>query len=248
MIQLRATALLSAALLAAQMGTAHAAPFKVYSPVVESGVSEIEYRGFRDFDRRSEVDRSQTHKLGVGRGYGSWWTEVYGELEKEGGESLKSESLEWENLFQFAPQGRYWADTGVLIEYEHAARGGDPDKLVLAPLIEKEIAQRLIATVNLRFVKEMGNNAATGTGFEYAARLKYNFHPHLEPAIEFYGDPGRINHFPSREEQSHWIGPALYGKAKLGSGQALVYSTALLFGTTREASDRRAVVRLELEF
>ena len=248
MNQLRLTTLLSAALFAAQLSIAHAAPFKVYSPIVENGVSEIEYRGFRDYDHRDEVNRSQTHKLGVGHGFGSWWTEIYGELEKEGGESLKLESVEWENLFQLAPQGKYWADFGVLVEYERAAHGGDPDKLVLAPLIEKELAPRLIATVNLRFVRELGGNSANGTGIEYAARLKYNHHPHLEPAIEFYGDPGRINHFLPHEEQSHWIGPALYGKAKLDHGHALVYSMALLFGTTREASDRRGVVRLEYEF
>lgn len=244
----RAATLVTAALLAAHVGAARAAPFKVYSPIVESGVTEIEYRGFRDFDRREAVDRSQTHKLGVGHGYGIWWTEIYGELEKEGGESLKIESFEWENLFQLAPQGKYWADTGVLVEYERAAHGSDPDKIVVAPLIEKELAPKLLATLNLRFGREIGSNAASGVGFEYAARLKYNYHPHFEPAVEFYGDPGRVNHFAGREEQSHWIGPALYGKAKLNPGHALVYSAALLFGTTREASDRRAVVRLEYEF
>jgi len=248
MTPLRAVTMLCAAVLAAQLSAARAAPFKVYSPVVESGVTEIEYRGFRDYDRRGEVNHSQTHKLGVGHGYGNWWTEIYGELEKEGRESLKLESFEWENLFQLAPQGKYWADPGVLIEYERAARSGDPDKLVLSPLIEKELAPLLIATVNLRFVREIGSNAANGTGFEYAARLKYNYHPHLEPAIELFGDPGRINHFAPHDEQSHWIGPALYGKAKLDHGHALVYSMALLFGTTREASDRRGVVRLEYEF
>lgn len=248
MNQFHAAALLTAALLSAQPNAAHAAPFKVYSPVVESGITEIEYRGFRDFDRRSEVNGSQTHKLGVGHGYGTWWTEIYGEFEKEGGESLKFESFEWENLFQLAPQGRYWADIGVLVEYEHAAHAGDPDKLVLAPIIEKELDPRLIATLNLRFARQIGANDDTGTGFDYAARLKYNYDPHLEPAIEFYGDPGRIGHFPRRAEQSHWIGPALYGKAKLGQGHALVYSMALLFGATQEASDRRAVLRLEYEF
>ena len=49
-------------------------------------------------------------------------------------------------------------------------------------------------------------------------------------------------------EQTHWIGPAFYGKKKLGDGHALVYSGALLFGTTSAASDRRAVLRLEYEF
>jgi hypothetical protein len=247
-MQSRAVTLMSAALFAVHIGASRAAPFKVYSPIVESGVTEIEYRGYRDFDRRSEVDRSQTHKLGVGYGYGTWWTEIYGEMEKEGGGSLKSESIEWENLFQLAPQGKYWADTGVLVEYEHAAHGGDPDKVAVAPLFEKELSPRLIATVNLRFVKEFGNNAVSGANFEYAARLKYNYTPHLEPAIEFFGDMGPINHLLPHDEQSHWIGPALYGKAKLGGGHALVYSTALLFGTTRNASDARAVMRLEYEF
>ncbi len=67
---------------AANLTMAHAAPFKVYSPIVESGVTEIEYRGFRDFDRRSEVDHSQTHKLGIGRGFTeNWASEVYVEFE-----------------------------------------------------------------------------------------------------------------------------------------------------------------------
>ena len=36
--------------------------------------------------------------------------------------------------------------------------------------------------------------------------------------------------------------------AVLAAAAAVSIGTALLFGTTREASDRRAVVRLELEF
>ncbi|HSN40906.1 MAG TPA: hypothetical protein VLT92_11990 [Burkholderiales bacterium] len=234
---------------AASLTMAHAAPFKVYSPVVESGVTEIEYRGFRDFDRRSEVDHSQTHKLGIGRGFTeNWASEVYVEFEKEGDEALKVESYEWENRFQLAPQGKYWADTGLLVEYEHPANSGDPGKLTLAPLIEKELASRLIATLNLNFSHETGSNAASGAEFSYAARLKYNLDPLFEPAIEFFGEPGRIHHFPSTSEQPHWAGPAFYGKMKLGQGQALVYSAALLFATTAAASDKRAVARLEYEF
>ncbi len=228
---------------------AHAAPFKVYSPIVESGVTEIEYRGFRDFDRRSEVDHSQTHKLGIGRGFTeNWASEVYVEFEKEGDEALKVESYEWENRFQLAPQGKYWADTGLLVEYEHPANSGDPGKLTLAPLIEKELVSRLIATLNLRFSHETGSNAAAGTEFSYAARLKHNLDPRFEPAIEFFGEPGRIHHFPAASEQPHWAGPAFYGKMKLGQGHALVYSAALLFATTAAASDKRAVARLEYEF
>lgn len=231
--------------------SAHASNFKVYSPVVESGVTEVEYRGFRDFDRRDEINRRQTHLLGVGRGFTDYWAgEVYGEFEKEeGNESLKLESFELESRFQFAPQGKYWADTGLLVEYEHPVHHGDPGEFTVAPLIEKELTTRLIATLNLRFTREVGSNAAPGTEFGYGARLKYNLHPRFEPALEFFGNPGRINHFPTRSEQPHWIGPAFYGKVGIGHhGETLSYSAAALFATTSAASDKRAIFRVEYEF
>lgn len=211
----------AALVLAANFTMAHAAPFKVYSPIVESGVTEIKYRSFRDFDRRNEINHSQTHKLGIGRGFtDNWASEVYVEFEKVGDETLKTESYEWENRFQFAPQGKYWADTGLLVEYEHPAQSGDPGKLTIAPLIEKEFSSRIVATLNLSFSYQTGSNAAPGTTFSYAARLKYNLDSRFEPALEFFGEPGRINHFPETFEQPHWIGPAFYGKIKLEQGHA----------------------------
>ncbi|HET6491916.1 MAG TPA: hypothetical protein VFG44_02985 [Burkholderiales bacterium] len=235
--------------LTASFTMAHAAPFKVYSPVVESGVTEIEVYGFRDFDRRDSVDRSQTHKLAIGHGFTDYWfSEIYGEWEKEGSGALKTESFEWENRFQFAPQGKYWIDTGLLIEYERAYHRDDPDKITIAPLFEKELGSRTVATLNLNFSQKTGTNAPSGTNFSYAARLKYNLHPLYEPAIEFFGEPGRISHFPEHSSQEHWAGPAVYGKAKLGHGHAFVYSAALLFGLTDAASDKRAVLRAEYEF
>ena len=239
----------AALFLTAHIAMAGAAPFKVYSPIVERGVTEIEYSGFRDFDRRNEVNHSQTHKLAIGHGFtDNWASEVYVEFEKEGDETLKVESYEWENLFQLAPQGKYWADTGLLVEYEHPAQSGDPGKLTLTPLIEKELSSRLIATLNLGFTYETGGNAEPGTTFSYAARLKYNLDPRFEPALEFFGEPGRISHFPGTSEQAHWIGPAFYGKMKLDHGHALLYSAAALFAATSAASDTRGVVRVEYEF
>jgi len=236
-------------ILSAVSAVGSAAPFKVYSPIVETGVTEVEYRGFRDFDRRDDVNRSATHKLGIGRGLSDRWaTEVYGEFEREGNEALRLESYEWENLFQFAPQGKYWADTGLLVEYEHPARADDPRKLTLAPLIEKELGDRFVATVNLRFSVEGGTNSTPGTTFSYAAQLKYNLAPKFDPAIEAFGEPGRLNHFSGYSRQPHWIGPAFYGKVNLEHGQALTYSAAALIGVSRAASDTRAVFRMEYEF
>ena len=125
---------------------------------------------------------------------------------------------------------------------------GEEDRATVGPLLEKEIGGRSVATLNLRFSRHIGSNAESGTEFSYAARWKYNLHPLYEPAIEFFGEPGRIGHLPSTQQQPHWLGPAVYGKAKLGAGHAFVYSAALLFGYTDAASDKRLVLRAEYEF
>jgi hypothetical protein len=120
--------------------------------------------------------------------------------------------------------------------------------LTFAPLIEKELGSNTVATLNLRFTRETGSRAESGTDLAYAARIKYNLNPRFEPALEFFGDFGRIHHFPSTSEQQHWLGPAFYGKVKVGQSHSLIYSAAALFGVTSAASDLRGVVRVEYEF
>ncbi|MCC6608679.1 MAG: hypothetical protein IT515_03250 [Burkholderiales bacterium] len=228
---------------------AWSAPFKVYSPKVERGVNELEYRMYRDFDHRDEIDGSQAHKLSVGRGVTDFWfTEVYASFEKEDGASLKQDAVEWENKFQLTPRGKYWLDLGLLAELEMGTRSGSANEFVLGPLLEKELGPRWLATVNLLFEREFGANAESGTTFAYAGRLKLRLNQYFDPAIEVYGKPGRIGHFGSFSRQEHWAGPAFYGKVKLENAGAFEYSAALLFGTSEAASDRRAVLRLEYEF
>ncbi len=228
-------------------GDAEAAPFKVYSPNVVKGENEIEYRGFRDFDDDSSSDGTEKHNFGVGRGFTDFWfSEIYTVYEKAPGGSYEHDAIEWENRFQLTEQGKYWADFGLLIEYE-ATRHGNPDELVIAPIIEKTF-DRWVGTVNLFFETEVGNGRSSGTKFEYAARLKYLLNPRFEPAIEAFGEPGKFNHFGSFNEQEHWAGPAFYGSVGLGGTRKLVYSAAYLFGETSVSSDNRAILRLEYEF
>jgi len=237
-----------AAMLAVSMPeSSEAAPFKVYSPNVVKGENEIEYRGFRDFDGDSSRDGAEMHKLGVGRGFTDFWfSEIYGVYAKEPGGSYKHEAIEWENRFQLTEQGKYWADYGLLVEYESTAHG-NPDELVIAPIIEKTV-DRWVGTLNLFFERQTGSEAGPGTIFAYAARVKYLLNSRFEPAIEAFGEPGRINHASGFNGQEHWVGPAFYGAVRLGGTHKLVYSAAYLFGETSVSSDNRAILRLEYEF
>lgn len=242
-----ALAALTALLSAAAPAPAEAAPFKVYSPGVVKGETEIEYRGFRDFDGDDSRDGAEKHKLGVGHGFTDFWfSEIYSAYEKEPGGSYDHEAIEWENRFQLTEQGQYWADFGLLVEYE-ATPHGNPDEFAIAPIIEKTM-DRWVGTVNLFFEREVGSGGEDGTTFAYAARLKYLLDSRFEPAIEVFGEPGKFNHWGSFNEQEHWAGPAVYGSIGLGGSRKLVYSAAYLFGETSVSSDNRAILRLEYEF
>lgn len=246
-------AAISALALIIPLSTAQAAPFKIYSPIVEKGEIALEYQGFRDIDHRKAIDHSQTHKAALEYGVTDFWkTEIEVEFEKEGRGSLKDNAIEFENVFQFTPQGKYWADLGLFAEYEIATRKGNPDEIKIGPLIQKEFGPRLSATANAFFTREVGGNAASGTTFSYGARVKYNINQYLEPAIEAFGEPGNFKGgLPAFKKQEHWIGPALYGAVKMGQGQALKalkYRAAALFGATKPSSDSRLVLELEYEF
>lgn len=225
---------------------AEAAPFKVYSPRVVKGENEIEYRGFHDIDKDDVRDGGEKHAFAIGRGFTDYWfSEFYSVYAKDPGASFKHDALEWENLFQLSEQGKYWADFGLLTEYELTDHG--PDEIAIAPIIEKTV-DRWVGTLNLFFERQVGSEAESRTTLAYAARLKYLLHPQFEPAVEFFGEPGHIDRFGSFNGQEHWAGPAFYGQIGLGGTSKLLYSAAYLFGETSVSSDNRAILRLEYEF
>ena len=90
---------------------------KVYSPIVQKGEWDLEYRGAVDFDKRHGFDDAQEHKFAVGYGLTDWWaTEVYAEIGREAREDqaentdhtrpFKYKATSWENLtcpFLFGP-------------------------------------------------------------------------------------------------------------------------------------------------
>ena len=63
-------------------------------------------------------------------------------------------------------------------------------------------------------------------------QAKYRWHQAFEFGAQGFGDMGRWNHFDPTSEQSHRMGPAIFGKYNLGGGQAIVWNAALLFGLT----------------
>lgn len=225
---------------------AQAASIKVYSPEIEQGETEIEYQGYRTFDNNGTKDNEQVHKIGLGYGITGWWAvEVYGVWKRDPGGSTNFNATEFENRFELAEEGEYWASLGLLVEYELADRRGvDADELKFGPLVAKEIGNTT-ATANLIFERQVGPHRASGVGFTYRLQERWHFHPHFEPGIEAFGDLGPIDDFNSPNRQEHMIGPVAHGK--IGE---LSYDVGYLFGATGATADGtlKAILEYEIEF
>ncbi len=226
------------------------AGFKVYYPYVELGELEIEYRGSRTIDGDDAKDNEQKHLLGVGYGFNEWWfSEIYAEWEREAGsgEETAFEAFEWENRFQITNPGEYWADFGLLVEYERTDSGSSPDKIELALLFAKEFG-KFEAAYNVIFEREVGGGASDDVEFGHALQLKYRLDRAFEPGIEIFGEFGAIDDMPSFDEQEHYAGPIVTGVLPLGdSAMKLKYNVGYLFGVSDEAEDGVVKAILELE-
>jgi high-affinity iron transporter len=245
-------ALLALGFLAFAAGTRDAqAGFKVYTPYVEYGELEIEYRPSVTVDGDPAKDNEQKHQLGVGYGFTPWWfSELYAEWEREAGpgESAAFEAFEWENRFQLTNPGEYWADFGLLVEYERTDDSKSPDKIELALLFTKELG-RFDATYNLVFEKEVGGGASNDVELAHAFQLKYRLDKAFEPGIEVFSEFGPIGDMQGFDDQEHYIGPVVEGVLPLGeTGLKLKYNAGYLFGVSDDAADGviKAIVELEV--
>lgn len=246
-----AAAILFATMLAGINTQEAKAGFKVYTPYVEYHELEIEYRPTISFDSDPAKDNAQTHLLGIGYGVTPWWfTEVYAEWEREpgSGETTSFEAIEWENRFQLSDPGEYWADVGLLVEYQRPDESDTPDKIEVGLLLAKELG-KFDATLNLILEREVGSGASSDVDVAQAFQLKYRLDPAFEPGIEIYSEFGAIDNVPSFDQQEHFIGPVAEGKFMLDDkGTKLKYNVGYLFGVTDETPDGEFKAIVELEF
>ena len=87
-----------------------------------------------------------------------------------------------------------------------------------------------------------------GTFFGYQWQVKYRWQQSLDFGVQGFGDMGRWNHLAPSSEQSHRLGPAVFGKVGLGGRQAIVWNAALLFGVTQASPDWNFRMQAEYEF
>jgi hypothetical protein len=63
---------------------------------------------------------------------------------------------------------------------------------------------------------------------------------------QIYSWLGQVNSWNTDQQQQSSIGPAIFGKTKLGSKEAIKYNVAYLWGTT--AASPRNTIRMQAEY
>jgi hypothetical protein len=220
----------------------------VYTPTVEYGEREIDFKA----GATSPVDGDSSQAASMGFGYGAkeyWFTEVYLKQERDGSDIANI--AEWENKFQLTDTGKYPVDVGLITELEAPLSANAPWEFKLGPLFQTEFG-KLQLNGNLLFERAFGKADESGlpydTNFSYQWQAKYRWRPLLEFGVQGLGEMGKWNDWNKQTDQSHRIGPAIFGKFALGNRQAVRYNAAWLIGTGNAAPYNTFRMQVEYEF
>ncbi len=249
---MRIDARLLAAAALALPALAHADPDEyVNVPTVEYGEREIDLKyGTRRFD--DARDRESAGSIGFGWGATPrWFTEAYFKYHKEEGDRTRYDELEWENKFQLTETNKYPVDLGLLTEIEVPRARAEGRYIVkLGPLVQFDTgALRWNTNVFVERAFQSRTEEPHETELRYQAQVTYRLPNGMDVGAQAFGDLGPWNDWAPRDEQSHRIGPAVFGKVKLGEGRrAIRYNAAWLFGASKAAADNGFRLQVEYEF
>ncbi len=220
----------------------------VYTPAVEYGEREIDVKA----GATSSLAGNREQGASIGYGYGAteyWFTEIYLKQERNGNDIANL--AEWENKFQLTDTGEYPVDFGLITELEAPLSANAPWEFKFGPLFQTEYG-RLQLNGNLLFERAFGKADESGvpysTNFSYQWQAKYRWRQILEFGVQGMGDMGKWNDWDKRADQSHRIGPAVFGKLALGNRRAIRYNAAWLFGTGNAAPNQTFRMQVEYEF
>lgn len=233
-------ALLAAALALTLSTLARADDFIVYSPYVTQGKNEIELRGFTYRDSSAGINAAGGFELAISHAVTSWWKpELYiGRFERNPGEATHLLGYEFENTFQLASPGEFWADPGFLVSYESNKQRGVPDAVEFGPLFEKR-SGRIDQRLNLIWEKQVGSGASGKYALRSAYSVNYRININFAPGLEAYYRPG---------DHAYQMGPIFSGEIPGAAGTEFEYSAGVVFGLNRGAPDQTFIARLEYEF
>jgi len=219
----------------------------IYTPAVEYGEREIDFKAGHERPGDASQKRTDT-SIGFVYGATDWWfTEIYAKYQRQDPDGSRYDAAEWENKFQLTETGRYPVDVGLLLEIERPKDRTEGYEVKWGPLLQTEFGKWQV-NGNVLLERNHKNDVPGITKLLHQMQVKYRWKPELEFGVQSFGEVGRWTHWLPPQERDHRIGPALFGKIALGNHPAIKYNAAFLIGTTSATPDRTVRLQTEYEF
>ena len=223
----------------------------VREPAVEYGEREIDFKaGSARLKDSQGGGRASAASIGLGWGASErWFTEAYVKYEKNPGERAKYDAFEWENKYQLTEHNQYFVDAALFLEIEVPRNRDEGYEIEFGPLFQFDTGA-VRWNVNPVFGKSLRSReeGEHPTELGYQLQARYTLRPNFDVGFQAFGDMGKWDHWEPASEQDHRIGPAVFGKVKLGGREAIVYNAAWLFGASQAAAKNTLRLQAEYEF
>jgi hypothetical protein len=222
-------------------GGVRADDFIVYSPQVLATQSEIEIRGYRYGDARTDFKGGNAAEVSVAHAFTGWWKpEIYfARFETEPGRAGRLVGTEFENTFQLMQPGQWWADFGFLAAYEHQTVANLPAAIEFGPLAQKT-SGRFVHRINVIWEKQVGSGSNHQYQLRYSYSGSYAISGAYRPGLEAFGRP---------DDHAYQAGPVVAGEWHVpGTTSGLQYRIGVVLGINAAAPRRTWLAQFEYEF
>lgn len=226
---------------------AHAGPNDYMRlPIVEYGEREIDIKS--GIQKNQDGSTQSAHSIGYGfTPSNSWFTEFYVNYAKQAGESTSFDAWEWENRLQLTELGQYPVDVGLLFELERPKDRSQGYEIKYGPMFQTEWGL-VQGNFNIFVQQHIQATESTDTELLYQLQFKYRNSEALEWGLQGFGNVGKWNSWNSSQTQELKIGPALFGKIRVGNKESIKWNFGVLYGVTDVSPKTNMRLQTEYEF
>jgi hypothetical protein len=187
--------------------------------------------------------------LGIGYGVtGRWYTELYGTWVKVNDGPTRFVETAWQNDVMLT-QGQFDVDLALHTKIERPQNRAEGYAVEWGPVLKTDIGRTQV-NANLFFQRDYRVGAGEGeqhTELAYQLQLKYRWKSWFQPGVQAMGEVGKWNDWLPAHEQSHRVGPAMFGSRDLGKHE-LKYEAAYLMGRNDGRAATSFTARVQLIF